>query len=302
MTTGQPAESAAIHSSLDCRLDGIDRLLLGVLPRADRLALMAIVESRLRAAVDPAAERASVVSPAWLQVEAVAGADLPVSGVARPVCAGRRSRLALWSGLLGILACLMLFGLPVVYVIIASFGESLGDTVAIGSLVGYTALFFGGALVAVGLGIPALWRLNSAPANTGRGWAITGLCTATLPLGLGALALLFLGLELGGSVSVQSESSDSSGVSLPVPVPPYGQPSPGAPTPWQVVPAEAMTGNVPGSGQTVPAYVFPPQPLPPLARPPAEPAQMPAKAAPGGEIDARPAAPALPVTTVSVGY
>ena len=189
------------------RLDELDRLLLGLLPRSERLTLVAGVEARVRELGDNVEIAREL--PAELSVAAVA----PSSSRPR----AHRSRLAFSSGVLGIIAAACLVGSPVLFLALSIFGELLGEAFAM-LLLGLIALLVtcGGGL-AVFCGGVSLFRLARRDQTaTGTGWAITGLCTGALPLLIGFVGILSLGAELlpTGGVYVSSTVTPVSGPAI----------------------------------------------------------------------------------------
>lgn len=171
------------------RMDELDRLLLGLLPRAERLALVASVEARVQelgAAVD-----LGRTLPAEAPIAAVAVGRTTANS------RGRRSRLAFSSGVLGIVVASCLVGSPLLLVALSIFGELLGETFSILLFGLLTVLITIGGGIAVFCGGIALLRLaRRGQTATGTGWAITGLCTGALPLLIGFVGVLSLGATL----------------------------------------------------------------------------------------------------------
>lgn len=179
---------------LDQRLDALDRILLGLLPRTERIAFVAQVEVRISELADaiPALESSAAGESSTLPDLAALSAS--------PRAAKRRSRLALSSGILGIVALVMLFAMPITYVIVSIIGESMGELVAYSLLIIHVLTVAVGGLVAIVMGITGLVRLARRKGRmVGHGWAITALCTAPLPTLVGGLlAVTFLGVSFGG--------------------------------------------------------------------------------------------------------
>src|SRR5262245_12178447 len=108
-STFPPAESQ--QYLIDQRLDALDQLLLGLLPRNERLATVAQVEKRIR-------EVAAAGTNSAMECATQPGAALipPVSGPVLAWHAGtarKRSRLAVTAGALGVAALVLLIGMPV---------------------------------------------------------------------------------------------------------------------------------------------------------------------------------------------
>lgn len=190
------AESLTPGGVIDQRLDALDRALLGLLPRGERLALVADVEARAREACEgnPAA-LAELAEP----VEHSLAAD--AQAVRRPRL-GRRSRLALTAGVVGIVALGLLLFLPITYTVALTIADGIGEVATMILLMGNIVLVAVGGTLAVLLGLTALVRLSRRRSNQrGHGWAITGLCTGPLPMLAGGLAMLTFGLPLMGELT-----------------------------------------------------------------------------------------------------
>jgi hypothetical protein len=203
MTTTDTKLTTAEEQLIEQRLDALDRALLGILPRSERLAIVAQVETRVRELTDGTALESSAESAADSDV--IAGAVSRRTSGAGPK---RRSRLALSSGILGITALAMLFAMPITYLFVVTIGEDLGELVAY-SLLGIHVLAVAvGGLVALIMGISGLVSLARRKGQmVGHGWAITGLCTAPLPTVIGGLMVLVTGLSLFAVQSISIESS-----------------------------------------------------------------------------------------------
>jgi hypothetical protein len=202
MSTADTKSSSSEHV-IEQRLDALDRALLGLLPRSERLAMVAQVESRVRelTSSDPDAQSISATAA---ETDVVAGAVSRRASTAGPK---RRSRLALSSGILGITALTMLFAMPITYLFVMTIGEELGEMVSISLLSIHVLAVAVGGLVALVMGISGLVSLARRKGQmVGHGWAITGLCTAPLPMVIGGMMVLVTGLSLFAvqSISVQS--------------------------------------------------------------------------------------------------
>ncbi|MGH7139632.1 MAG: hypothetical protein ACREHD_28160 [Pirellulales bacterium] len=253
MSTNNTLPSGA-QQSFDLRLDAIDRALLGLLPRHDRIEFVAQIETKLRefAEANPplAAEPGEARPDHSDRFDDVVEAAACSAGVRRPALARRtfsrrrtRSRLAVSSGVLGMVALALLAALPIVYFIVSMLDESGSATVwLIGGHV--TALAMGG-LLAVALGIAALVVLNRHGGRlVGHGWAVTGLCTGPLPVFVGGLVALLMGVQL------LAERSSTIGYTAAAPV--YSQAS-GYPAP--------PTATPPNAGMNPYAGTVPPGPV-----------------------------------------
>lgn len=271
MSTTQTTPSSAVQHMIDLRLDAVDRALMGLLSRKDRLETVAQVETRIRelAAADSAVEANLQAQTEHAKPDDLArlgeGAERgQFSSASQPLTStiGRmtspsrikQSALALSSGISGIVAILLLFVSPIAYFAIASLGSD--ETVAIVLLAALVAAVAIGGTAAVVLGIVALVRLNRRAGRlVGHGWAITGLCTGPLPMLAGGLIGLIAGLNFPGIRSVSEvEVQTASMPPGPMVAPAYGQPTAYAPGPQP----QDTNGYVP-NGQPEP-YGSGPQP------------------------------------------
>ncbi|HTI50584.1 MAG TPA: hypothetical protein VL475_06530 [Planctomycetaceae bacterium] len=243
MSTEQCPAGSAVQATLDARLDAVDRLFMGLIPRQERLAIVAELEGRVRGVLastafeQPAACIADPVgTPApFAPAPAVQpntdnsvprrapaasnwNATLAAPYTATPSLRLPRSSLAFTSGLLGIVACALLMGSPFVYMGAMFLGEILDETGMLIGLGGYLLTMLLGSAAAIGLGALALWRLRNAEAGAGgRGWAVAGLCTAPVPFALASLITLSMGLPMlaemglmGLSVAAVSSADETS--------------------------------------------------------------------------------------------
>jgi hypothetical protein len=263
---------------IDERLDELDRLLLGLLPRTERLAIVTDVESRVKALGDdvPLAELPATVPAALLARTA-----------GRP--ATRRSRAALTSGVLGIISAGCLLISPILLIGATVCAEMLGEeiTIALMSLFVFVLVVGGG--LAVFLGGASIIRLaRSGQSKTGTGWAITGLCTGLLPMLIGGVGLLAIGAQCGPATYVAV-----------TPGPAYTQ----GPMPVQY---SQVVGSPPIYGQPMewnakvpPGVPMPMPPAPPYPPAPVGPAMIPADSGPPAYSEAKlgppnPEGPLLP--------
>lgn len=174
----------------------VDRALIGLLRRSERLRWMAEVESAVRDGSDTSAVLADEVAGQPGRRDA---SDVGPRG------RRNRSRLALTSGLLGITALALLFLAPVTYLVACLTGEEMVAYALLGA--NALALALGGT-AAVALGIAALVRLSRRHnRQAGHGWAITGLCTGPVPMLIGGLAVLCVVLGNTGFVSSYQQST-----------------------------------------------------------------------------------------------
>ncbi len=321
MDTEVCLQSSHSDQWLAARLDAIDRLLIGALPRESRIAVVADIESRLRATqsgavatfdAEPMGDLGSGVTPSDPGSLGGTRSPLVVFQPASPhktVVKPPRSKAALISGIAGIASCALLFFSPIAYIAIAAVGEMLDETIAIGGLFAYgAAIAFAGGLSLL-MGLVGLWRSRKKTGKTGRGWAVAGLCLAPVPFGVTAAVMCLLAFSLFGEFFGSFSSSTSVPVtnapipaSAPVYLPAgslpnaYGQPEalaapsqPGSVQPSTAVAGKAMPATViPG---VLPAGAEVPATLAPLSNNaiPATPPALPMDGAP-----ARPDAPSEP--------
>lgn len=252
--------------AIDRRLDEIDRALLGLLPRAERLAVMANVEERLSALGDEA------------PISAATAVDSPVMSISSSGARvrSRRSRLAFSAGVLGIVAAVTLLISPLLFVVLSLVSEAVGEFIAISMMAMFSLLLVAGGFYAVSGGGVSLFRLAGRhQTSTGMGWAITGLCTGAIPMMFGLCFLLSVAAPLVESQFV--EVTWNAAPAGPVPVAGYVQ-SVDYPqaamlpaSPYGAMPV------MPNSGMPVPPLPSQlPPPLPPDARAPIKPEHTPA--------------------------
>jgi hypothetical protein len=250
---------------IEQRLDALDRVLLGLLSRSERLSLVADVEARVRGSDE---------APAFDETSIPSSAELPAAEAsrARHGLRLRRSALALTAGVLGIVALVLLFALPITYLVIVALGEALGELATYVLLSGNVLVVALGGAAAVVMGIIALVRLSRRHGRTGRGWAVTALCTGPLPALVGGLATITVVLPLVGELAGNFGSSGpvhvSDSVCTSCPAPAYA--SPGTSPPALVANVPATPWAQPSSG----AYAAPSMPAPlPSGLPAPEPPQ-----------------------------
>jgi hypothetical protein len=291
------AESTVAGDVIDQRLDALDRALLGLLPRSERLAMVADVEARVR--------DGQAVNPALAELLASPAENTPAAEIAAsrsPRRARRRSGLALTSGVIGIVALVLLFIMPLTYILVAMTSEVLGEiTVYLLLSANIVVVALGGA-AAVVMGITALVRLSRRQGQqVGHGWAITALCTGPLPALVGGLATITMAVpmlaEVAGNYGRSSGPHYVSGEGCAVcPAPDYASPATAASPAW-VAAAPPAPYPPPASSYGLPAGAYPASPAP-VAAPSYQPSTTPPAAlAPGGGSYAAPAAPvALPAS------
>ena len=222
---------------IDLRLDAIDRALLGLLPRSERLEMVAQIETRLRELGPALAARdeqlAADIEHSSLDADLSAGSSVDgeiATALKHSRLAGRmnlsrrrpRSRLALASGVSGIVALSLLVMFPITFVLCSVLEPSASILIPVlGTHVTGVAL---GGLLAVVLGVAALVVLNRRDARLiGHGWAITGLCTGPLPMLVGGLIVLVAGSQLMTATPsfvmspVSASSASAYGTTVPAP-------------------------------------------------------------------------------------
>lgn len=248
---------------LDRRLDALDRALMGLVPRSERIELVAGVEKRFREKQE--SDPATLETLATSQVEETTESMAAPGGAAREMAGGkrRRSRLALTSGILGIVAVSLMLMLPITYVVIATMAEMMGEVLAIALILLNVFSVAGTGALAGFLALAAIVSISrSKKKKRGMGWAITGLCTSPLPVLVGLLAIVFFVLPI--TVEYVSQSSPSVPpyvASVPVsqpmlmppteckdgvcPLPPAMDPTAYASAPAMSPPMPVQLGNVP---------------------------------------------------------
>jgi hypothetical protein len=296
MAAGRNVAGGLADAPLESRLDAIDQLLLGCVPRGERQAIVADLEDRLRRAWINSAE---IPIADGMAVEALAGRPaaalrpLPLvanehpefhqqssswpAGVSSRI---RRSKLAIASAILGLTAGGLLFASPIAYGVSALLAEMLDETLAIIALCAYVALILSMSTGAIAAGVIALWRLRRQQTEiVGRGWAITGLCTGPIPLGITGLITLFIGLQFLGEMGVSGLGATYAppAASVPVAGGPV-EPVPAASLPLQAYAAPTEpTSSIPLALEPSPGTLVPTSPVPaePQMLPATHPAPMP---------------------------
>lgn len=217
MATEKCAEGGVVHASVDARLDAIDRLLLGFIPRHERMAIVRDLELRLHSVLahSPHETAACATGGAALLADSALGVNSSAcAGVTlgwesavssanrRPLApVARRSILAVAAAILGIVACVLLMGMPIAYFAMNIVGELLDETGMLLTLSTYMLAMLLGGGGAIFLGTAALWKLrHQSPAVRGRGWAIAGLCAGPLPFAVASLLVLCWGLPMLGEM------------------------------------------------------------------------------------------------------
>jgi hypothetical protein len=179
---------------IDARLDTIDRMLIGRLPRADRLSITRDVELQVHELLqerdteeltreDVIAVLSQLDPPEAYIPEGVteAGGSLPVRlaavGSLQPVRSQPQSRLGKISGMLGILSLVVVVISPVTYLLALLFESEI---------ILFAGFFVVGGVAFV-LGLLSL--IFAIRARLHDAWSVTGLVTACL----GLLGAVFIG-------------------------------------------------------------------------------------------------------------
>jgi hypothetical protein len=201
--------SGSLQTLVDSRLDTIDRMLLGRVPRQDRLAIVREVESQI---FDLLGEREGQDIDRDDVLAVLARLDPPeaylpdVEGEAqaeplaprRPAAhrAGRAStapkgdpRVARASGILGLSALGLVMLSPLIYLAVGLIGSGASEAVLFLLCFGVLGLIFVGGVLGLVLGIYA--RLSGV-------WAVVGVVTSVLALLFSFAAGALLLLELMG--------------------------------------------------------------------------------------------------------
>lgn len=302
MATEAALELGLADQRLAQRLDALDQLLIGALPRHERQAVMADLENRMRAwharpvtALDaePVSLLETLSGPRTPGPGSPASYPLMTFHSSGPTLAGTRpprSTAAFVAGIAGIVACGLLFLFPLVYLLAVPLSEMIDETFAIGGLAAYGGLIALAGGTALLLGAIGLWRSRASTGKRGRGWAIAGLCLGPVPFGLTTAALLMTALSLFGSVTTYSTSDGVpvSGGPENVPLPPSAHYLAPPPLPPGVQP---QPSNAYGSAGVIPAGAVYPASVPVNDYGPVDvPARLPVEEPAG----IRPPAPSLP--------
>lgn len=244
------------------RLEQIERLLFGLLPRSERLSVMETLETKVRA-LGARGEAALAEMP------------LPTAtaGRERVTSQRRRSQLALTAGMLGIFAMLMLLAAPVTYVFIAMAEDVLGEMGAVVVAGTHGILLALGGFFAVTLGFVALFRLLRKRGQAiGHGWAITGMCAGPLPMLVGALGMLMIGCAVLEMEMFVAQAMPPQPVQVVSAVMPVCETSPPGTADMAMMPVNSYPAPMDGATPTDPSTMLPPATLPPVmpATPPAD--------------------------------
>ncbi len=176
--------SQVLQSMIDSRLDTIERMLLGRVPRAERMAIVGEVESQIhellgeRDADDLSREDVLAVlarldpPEAYLPEDGPGDSAPPARGPIRPAARPlqqRNHRVARVSGILGLSALALLMLLPVFYVLAVT-GQSV------------VPVFLGFAMALIMLACGVLGIALGFYAREGGAWALVGLVTSILAI------------------------------------------------------------------------------------------------------------------------
>ncbi len=206
MSLAMSGLSQDLQRLIDARLDTIDRMLLGRVPRDERLAIVREVETQIfdllaeQGGDSPDRETVLTVLSRLDPPEAylpegesaaprssgrVATSESPVARVPSPSLQEKRARWSFVSGILGLAGMGLTLLAPIfVYFII----RLLGDVAVVG-WIGYAAAMLITSMI--GLAYATVARLS-------RGWAVAGLVCSLLTLLASVALVAFLLLELSG--------------------------------------------------------------------------------------------------------
>lgn len=284
---------------LDARLDAIDQALLGLLPRSERLELVATIEARVHERLASGDE--DVIEKLRAPAAGSIASGLAMTSV--PTRRKKRSQVAIAAGLTGLAALALLFLLPVIYIVFTLAADLFNEEIIVGTIGSMHLLVFLAGSIAVMCGIVGLVKLSRHSERLrGYGWAITGLCCGPLPMFVGGLPLLLIGLPMVLSATFVTQTASPpmtvTASAGPYPSPVAGcssgtcMPSLTAAAPY-VTPAVPAGLPLPAAPAYYPADTAPIPPAPPA--PPLSPATappLPSKPAPVG-----PSSPAAPPTS-----
>ncbi len=216
--TGVPSEIR--HPLIDCRLDLLDRLLSGLLPRELRLELVRGAEQEILARL----AESDIRSPTDQQVlavlrnceppEAILAAVMAENGASTlgnhsressaAIClmATRRPLLktAKMSGAFGAASLVLLFAVPWVYLFAMVGASTFDETLSFVIFGTYLVLLSLTGLAATGTGLSALWQLRRrGGTHTGYGIATAGILVGCIPLLIAGLAGVLIASQLLGT-------------------------------------------------------------------------------------------------------
>lgn len=198
MTVATAHLSETSQALIDARLDTVDRMLVGRVPRQDRLAIVREVEAQIhdllgeRGADEPGRDDVLAVlarldpPEAYLPEESPGGpAAVRMPSPTRPAQTARdvSPGIARASGILGLAALALLFLTPAIFIAAELSGAEILFYIGV---FGAAGLSFVAGLLAVALAVYA--RLRGA-------WAVVGLVTGILAVlfsAIGSIALLLM--------------------------------------------------------------------------------------------------------------
>lgn len=202
MTIGTAQLSEALQTLIDARLDTIDRMLLGRVPRRDRVAIVREVESQVfellhdRGVDEFTREDVLVVlgrldpPEAYLpdedaDDETVHVRPRPISRVSQSAVASNKPfRIGKAGGILGISAIGLVLLTPLFYLTAAA-----TDSVVLLMIVLFGLVFLSATASALGICFSILGRRD-------RAWAVTGLITSAISLLIATTGGILLVLDL----------------------------------------------------------------------------------------------------------
>jgi hypothetical protein len=214
MSTASSNESNVTHDLIDQRLDAIDRALMGLVSRTDRQSLVADLEVKIRqlASASPCdAEHRSDDEGSGPGAPRLIITDAGHSPFRQIPPAGKqRSRLAVTSGVLGIVAIGLLVMAPVTFGLLSMIEGAVDETILMAVMGSHVVALSLAGLAAVAAGGIALLRFRKLErTHTGHGWAIAGMCTGAMPMFLGCLGALIAGLELGSEFMTETVPAEA---------------------------------------------------------------------------------------------
>ncbi|RPI80337.1 MAG: hypothetical protein EHM42_12245 [Planctomycetaceae bacterium] len=271
MSVSSPLFVAQGHPLLTWRLELLERLLIGVVPRERRLEIVAQTERRMDELLaelkepQPTDEQLLQILARLDSPEAVltsAGVSLPMgpSGFAtsfdRWTAASPRrrpaSRRSLMAAGLGTTSVGLVVMIPVAYYLVEILAEFIGP--AIGEEVfayccvrGYLGLMLLTSAGACSTSIGALWQLRRRQGtHTGYVWATLGLIASVGPLALSALLSIWIVSELWRTSAAGGPGGTAAVAPPPTPVAPPTDSEP------SVVSIPVASGGIPEEPQSMP--------------------------------------------------
>jgi len=199
MTVATAQISESLQMLIDSRLDTVDRMLVGRVPRQDRLAIVAEVESQIHELLsersaddltreDVLAALARLDPPEAYLSDRIEGERMPVRAANRsrwqhgPV--SRYTKVARAGGFLGLAALALTIFMPMDYLIAVGSGSSLAATLLIGANL---LLVYSTGVLGLAVGIYA---------RKGGPWAVVAITSSVLALLL-SLAIIVVAVLLG---------------------------------------------------------------------------------------------------------